>query len=58
MICFFEVRYDEIDIVDTEVVSSAKMYCQCDLSQGLRALPWEHSQERCIIRLEVFRLNV
>jgi hypothetical protein len=39
VICSFKVRYDEIDVVDTKVVGGAKLYCQCDLSQGLRGLP-------------------
>jgi hypothetical protein len=39
MICSFEVRYDEIDVVDTEVVGSAELDCQCDLSQRLEGLP-------------------
>jgi hypothetical protein len=54
VICSFEVCYDEIDVVNTKVVDSAKLYCQCDLSQGLRGLPQEHSLERCIIKLKVF----
>jgi hypothetical protein len=54
----FEVSYDEINVVDAEVVGGAKLYCQCDLSQGLRGLPWEHSLERCIVRLEVFRHDI
>jgi hypothetical protein len=40
------------------VVGGAELDCQCDLSQRLRGLPREHSLERCIIRLEVFWLNV
>jgi hypothetical protein len=32
VICSFEVRYDEIDVVDTEVVGSAELDYQCDLS--------------------------
>jgi hypothetical protein len=58
MIRSFEVSYDEIDVVDAEVVSGAKLYCQYDLSQGLRGLPYEHSPKRCIVRLEIFWLNV
>jgi hypothetical protein len=27
VICSFEVHYDEIDVVDTEVVGSAKLDC-------------------------------
>jgi hypothetical protein len=52
-----EVCNDEVDVVDTEVVGGAKLDWQCDLTQGLRGLPQEHSLERCIIRLEVFRLD-
>jgi hypothetical protein len=58
VICSFKVRYDEIDVVDTEVVDSAELDCQCDLPQRLGGLPWEHSLERCVIRLKVFWLNV
>jgi hypothetical protein len=58
VVCSFEVLYDEIDIVDTKVVGGAELDCQCDLSQRLRGLPREHSLEWCVIRLEVFRLNV
>jgi hypothetical protein len=39
------------------VVSGAELDWQRDLTQGLRGLPWEHSLERCVIRLEVFRLD-
>jgi hypothetical protein len=58
VICSFKGCYDEIDVVYTEVVSGVELDCQCDLSQRLRGLPREHSPERCIVRLEVFRLNV
>jgi hypothetical protein len=58
MICSFKVRYNEIDVVDTKVVGGAELYYQCDLSQRLRGLPREHSLERCVVGLEVFRLNV
>jgi hypothetical protein len=54
VICSFKVRYDEIDVVNTKVVSAAKLYCQRDLSQGLRGLPREHFLERCIVGPEVF----
>jgi hypothetical protein len=58
MVCSLEVRDDEVNIVDAEVVGDAELDCQCDLSQRLRGLPQEHSLERCIIRLKVFWLNV
>jgi hypothetical protein len=54
----FKVCNDEVDVVDMEVVDGAELDWQCDLTQGLRGLPWEHSLERCVVRLEVFRLNV
>jgi hypothetical protein len=38
VICSLEVCYDEIDVVDTEVVGGAELDYQCDLSQGLRGL--------------------
>jgi hypothetical protein len=58
MLCSFEVRYDEVDVVDMEVVGGAELDDQCDLPQRLRGLPREHSLETCVVRLEVFRLNV
>jgi hypothetical protein len=58
VVCSLEVRDDEVDIVDTKVVGGAELDCQCDLSQRLRGLPWEHSLERCVVRLEVFWINV
>jgi hypothetical protein len=54
----FEVHDNEVDVVDTEVVGGAKLDYQRDLTQGLRGLPWEYSPKRCIVRFEVFRLNV
>jgi hypothetical protein len=35
----FEVHDDEVDVVDTEVVSGAELDWQRDLTQGLRGLP-------------------
>jgi hypothetical protein len=58
MVCSFKVCYNEIDVVDTKVVGGAELDCQCDLSQRLRGLTREHSLERCVVRLEVFWLNV
>jgi hypothetical protein len=58
MVCSFEVHDDEVDVVDTEVVGGAELDYQCDLSQRLRGLPREYSPERCVVRLEVFWLNV
>jgi hypothetical protein len=58
MVCSFEVRYDKINVVDMKVVGGAELDCQCDLSQRLTGLPLEHSLERCIVRLEIFWLNV
>jgi hypothetical protein len=40
------------------VVSGAELDWQRDLTQGLRGLPREHPLERCVVRLEVFQLNV
>jgi hypothetical protein len=51
MIYSLEVCYDEIDVVDTNVVGGAELDWQCDLSR-------EHSLERCVVRLELFLLNV
>jgi hypothetical protein len=53
VVCSFKVHNDEIDVVDTEVVSDAKLDWQHDLTQGLRGLPGENTLERCIIRLDV-----
>jgi hypothetical protein len=54
----FEVRDDEVDVVNMKVVGGVKLDWQRDLTQGLRGLPREHSPERCVVRLEVFWLNV
>jgi hypothetical protein len=39
MVCSFEVRHDEIDVVDTKMVNGAELDWQCDMSQRLRSLP-------------------
>jgi hypothetical protein len=58
MVHSLKVCDDEVDVIDMEVVGGAELDCPRDLTQGLRGLPREHSLERCIIRLKVFRLNV
>jgi hypothetical protein len=57
MVRSFEVRNGEVDVVDSEVVGSAELDWQRDLTQGVRGLPQEYSPKRCVVRLKVFQLN-
>jgi hypothetical protein len=47
---------DEADEFNMEVVGSAELDGERDLSQGLGGLPREHPLERCVVWLEILLL--
>jgi hypothetical protein len=53
----FEVRNDEVDVVNMEVVGVAELDWQRDLTQRLRGLPREHSPEKVHRKAQVFWLD-
>jgi hypothetical protein len=51
-----KVRDDEADEFNTEMLGSAELDGERDLSQGLGGLPREYSPERCVVWLEILFL--
>jgi hypothetical protein len=51
-----KVRDDEADEFNAEMLGSAELDGERDLSQGLRGLPLEYSLERCVVWLEILFL--